>query len=272
MSSQQTKHVFVVSDSTGETAHHLLQTLLAQFDSSQVRIHRYADVITPQQIQEILDEVLAADGLVIHTLVIPGLREAMVYLSRQRQIPCIDVMGKMLENLGLWLGQQPRYEAGRTRKLDDSYSRRVLALEFALRHDDGQNASGLPQADAVLVGVSRTGKTPLCVYLAYRGILVGNIPIVEGVDPPSVLFDLPPERVYALTMSPDRLVLLRHQRNQRLGISGGYDDLEVVRLEIRQALRLYAEAGWQVVDTTYRTIEEIAEDLMSQVVQLRGTR
>jgi regulator of PEP synthase PpsR (kinase-PPPase family) len=271
---QQAKHIYIVSDSTGETAHHLLQTMLAQFDSASVRIHRRTDVVTPQQIQQILDEVVKHDGFVLHTLVIPGLREAILYMSRQRNIPCIDVLGKMLENLGLWLGQQPRYEAGRTRHIDDSYSRRIIALEFALRHDDGQNVAGLTQADIVLVGVSRTAKTPLSVYLAYRGILVGNVPLVPEVDPPSILFDLPPDHVIGLTMNPDRLALLRQTRGTRLGIgSSDYSDLDSVRMEVRQAQRICNEAGWQLIDVTYRTIEEIAEELITQQADHRpGSR
>ncbi len=256
------KTVFVVSDSTGETAYHVLQTVLAQFDSSQVRVQRYPDITTPHRIHEIVEEAVRAGGLVFHTLVSPGLREAITYLCTSRGVRCVDVLGLPIERLAVWLDQKPRYEAGLTRKLDESYSKRVMALEFALRHDDGKNAAGLPQADVVLVGVSRTTKTPMSVYLAYRAWLVGNVPIVEDIEPPSVLFDLPKEKVIALTVQPDRLATLREARNQRLGVVGDYDNLRAVQSEVRHALMLYDRAGWKVIDMTYATIEEAADEIL----------
>jgi hypothetical protein len=259
------KVIFIVSDSTGETAYHVLQTVMAQFDDQNVRVKRYADVVTPSQVEEIVREAVRAGGLIFHTLVSPGLRGAITYLCSSRGIRCVDVLGLPIERLSLWLDQQPRYEAGRTRKLDESYSKRVLALEFALRHDDGQNVSGLGQADVVLVGVSRTAKTPLCVYLAYRAWLAGNIPIVEGIEPPLALFDLPKEKVVALTVQADRLALLRGSRNRRLGIAGDYDDLRAVQSEVRHALMLYERSGWHVIDMTVSTIEEASDEIAAQL-------
>ena len=257
------KSVFIISDSTGETAYHVLQTVLAQFESEDVRIRRYADITTPQQIHDIVEEVARAGGLIFHTLVSPGLREAVTYLSANKGIRCVDVLGMPIERLSAWLEQKPRYEAGLTRKLDESYSKRVLALEFALRHDDGKNSAGLPQADLVIVGVSRTGKTPLSTYLAYRAWMVGNVPIVEGIDPPSILFDLPKEKVIALTVQPDRLSLLRETRNKRMGVVGNYDDLRNVQSEVRHSLMMYEEAGWKILDMTYITIEEATDEILA---------
>jgi [pyruvate, water dikinase]-phosphate phosphotransferase / [pyruvate, water dikinase] kinase len=259
----QQKTIFIISDSTGETAYHVLQTVLAQFDSRDVRVRRYPDIVTPGQIRAIVEEAVQAGGLVFHTLISPGLRESATYLCSVRGIRCVDVLGLPVERLSLWLDQQPRYTTGLTRKLDDSYSRRTMALEFALRHDDGQNTSGLPQADLVLVGVSRTAKTPLSVYLAYHAWLVGNVPIVEAIDAPSILFDLPKEKVIALTVQPDRLAMLRGTRNRRLGIEGDYDDLRAVQSEVRHALMLYERAGWQVIDMTYKTIEEATDEILA---------
>lgn len=259
------KSVFIISDSTGETAYHVLQTVLAQFNSEHVRVRRYADITTPQQIHDIVEETAQAEGLIFHTLVSPGLREAVTYLSANRGIRCVDVLGMPIERLSAWLEQKPRFEAGLTRKLDESYSKRVLALEFALRHDDGKNTAGLPQADVVIVGVSRTAKTPLSTYLAYRAWMVGNVPIVEGIDPPSILFDLPKDKVIALTVDPDRLALLRETRNKRLGVSGNYDDLRTVQSEVRHALMLYDQAGWKVLDMTYITIEEATDEIEARL-------
>jgi hypothetical protein len=255
------KSVFIISDSTGETAYHVLQTVLAQFNSEHVRVRRYADITTPQQIHDIVEETAQVEGLIFHTLVSPGLREAVTYLSASRGIRCVDVLGMPIERLSAWLEQKPRFEAGLTRKLDESYSKRILALEFALRHDDGKNFAGLPQADVVIVGVSRTAKTPLSTYLAYRTWMVGNVPIVEGIDPPSILFDLPKDRVIALTVQPDRLALLREARNKRLGVDGNYDDLRSVQSEVRHALMLYEQASWKVLDMTYITIEEATDEI-----------
>ena len=255
------KCVYIISDSTGETAYHVLQTVLAQFNSEDVRVQRFADITTPQQIYDVVEMAARTEGLIFHTLVSPGLREAVTYLSANRGIRCVDVLGMPIDRLSTWLEQKPRYEAGLTRKLDESYSKRVLALEFALRHDDGKNSSGLPQADVVIVGVSRTAKTPLSTYLAYRAWLVGNVPIVEGIEPPSILYDLPKEKVIALTVQPDRLAMLRETRNRRLGVVGNYDDLRSVQSEVRHALMLYDESGWKVLDMTFITIEEATDEI-----------
>jgi hypothetical protein len=263
------KIITLVSDSTGETAYHVLQTALAQFESHEARVVRYADVITSQQIDDILAATASTGGLIFHTLVMPDLRLALMEGCARRGIPCIDVLGPTISQLADWLGIVPLNQAGLTRKLDQSYSRRIMCLEFALRHDDGQNAAGLTQADIVLVGNSRCAKTPLSVYLAYQNLLVGNVPIIEGIEPPSILFDIAPEKIVALTVNPERLTHIRSHRARRMGYSSNYEDRDHIRIEVRHALMLYEKMEWSVVDMTSKSIEEASDEVLA-LMQARG--
>jgi regulator of PEP synthase PpsR (kinase-PPPase family) len=164
-----------------------------------------------------------------------------------------------------WIEREPLLQPGLTRQLDEDYFQRITALEFAVRHDDGRNAADLDKADLVLVGLSRTSKTPLSVYLAYRGWLVGNVPIIPNMDLPPILFDLPPKRVVGLAIRPERLTRLRGQRQRHLGVVGDYADPDSIRLEVQYAHSLFAKAGWPLVDVTAKSIEETATEIMSLV-------
>lgn len=255
--------VFAVSDGTGTTAERVLRAALTQFPQ-EVEIRRFGEIRTAEQIREVVREAAHARALIVHTLVSADLRQAMFDEGRRHHVHTLDLMGPLLERLSDLLGTPPLAQPGLYRIED--FNRRIEAVDFALRHDDGQNAEELVHAEIVLVGVSRTGKTPLSVYLAYRGWLVGNVPIVLGVNVPAVLSRLPPERVIGLTVDPVRLAQLRQARVRRISQwVGDYADLRHVRAEVVYALDLFHRHGWRVVDMTSKPLEEAAAEVVALV-------
>lgn len=263
---QQPRIVFVVSDSTGRTGQNILDAALAQFEHGPVSIKTFPEVREPQRITEIVQEAAAANALIACTLA-PDMQEVLRQACAEHDVPCIDLLGSALIMLGRWLGYEPSWESGFKRE-DVNYFQRILALDFTLQHDDGRNPAGLRRAEIVLVGVSRVSKTPLSIYLAYRGVFAGNMPFVPGVDLPEILFQLPPEKVIGLTIRPDRLKRLREQRQIRLGmyeagVAGAYDEIRAIRAEIQAAQKLFDDNGWYTVDMTYKNIEEAGSEILA---------
>jgi regulator of PEP synthase PpsR (kinase-PPPase family) len=255
--------VFAVSDGTGTTAERVTRAALTQFPQ-EVEVRRFGEVRTIEQVQTVVREAARAQALIVHTLVSADLRQAMFEEGRRHYVHTLDLMGPLLERLSDLLGTPPLAQPGLY--LMEDFNRRIEAMDFALRHDDGQNAEELIHAEIVLVGVSRTGKTPLSIYLAYRGWLVGNVPIVLGVNPPSLLSRLPPERVIGLTVDPVRLTQLRQARVRRISqLVSEYADLRYVRAEVVYALDLFHRHGWPVVDMTSKPVEEAAAEVVALV-------
>jgi hypothetical protein len=260
-------YVFVVSDGTGATAEQVLNAALTQFEVAQVRVERRAQVRSEQEIQRVVQEAAKVGGSIIHTLVADELREAMLRMGRQRNIETIDLMGPLLARLSQQLAVSPTEKPGLFRQLNEDYFRRIETMEFAFHHDDGQRPHELPQAEIVLVGVSRTCKTPLSIYLAFRGWLVANVPIIQTVPLPPKLLDLPQGRVIGLTIDPQRLVELRRVRQKYLGgATGDYADPEHVQRETAYAQRIFqSHPDWPIVDVTDKPIEEIASEILTLV-------
>lgn len=260
--------VFVVSDGSGATAEQVLNAALLQFTGAQVEIVRRPEVRSEEQVRRVVCEAGQAAGLIVHTLVSDGLRGAMLREGRLHNVETIDLMGPLLARLSQQLAISPAEKPGLFRQLNEEYFRRTEAMEFAFRHDDGLRAHELARAEIVLVGVSRTLKTPLSVYLSFRGWFVANVPIVPEIDPPRELFDLPPGCVFGLTISPARLAEFRRVRQERLGgATGDYADPASVRREVTHALDIFGQHGWPVVDVTDKPIEEIAAQVLVLVGQ-----
>ena len=258
--------VFVVSDGTGGTAKRVVLAALTQFPQKP-EVVRFADILTVEQVEETVRQAANSRTLVVHTLVKPEMRQAMFNAGRRYNVQTLDLMGPLLERLSDLLNIAPLGRPGLYG--DEEYSRRIEAMDFAVRHDDGRHAGELVHAEIVLVGVSRTGKTPLSLYLARRGWLVGNVPIVLGIDPPEILFRLPPDLVIGLTENPVRLAALRRVRANRLsGGAGRYADLDFVKEEISYAMSIFRRQNWRRVDMTSKPIEEAT----AEVVDLIGRR
>ncbi len=259
--------VFVVSDGTGATAEQVLQAALTQFGHADVLVERRPAIRTEAQVQEVVSEAARSHGFIIHTLVSDRLREAIFHAGRTYNVETIDLMGPLLARLSNQLGTSPAEHPGLFRQLNDEYFRRIETMEFALRHDDGQRIHELEKAEIVLVGVSRTFKTPLSVYLAFRGWFTANVPIVPTVRPPVALFNLPPGTVCGLTMDPLHLAELRRARETYLGGAvGDYADPENVRREVEYALSIFrSQRGWPVIDVTNKPIEETAAEILASL-------
>jgi hypothetical protein len=257
--------VFAVSDGTGSTAEGVLRAALTQFDASLVTITRYGGILTPTQIRQVVQEAADVEGFIVHTLVSEELRHVILTEGRAANVTTIDLLGPMLARLADLLDSVPREKPGLFRTFDEGYIQRIEAIDFTVRHDDGERIDDLDQAEIVLVGVSRTSKTPLSIYLAYRGWKVANVPLVLGIEPPKQLFHLPRQRVVGLTVRPERLRDLRLVRMEHLGtIGAGYADLETIHKEMAFAFEIFdRRRDWPLVDVTAKPIEEAAAEVVS---------
>jgi len=265
-------HIHLVSDSTGETLMAVMRASVAQFRGVSPIEHLYALVRSPRQLERVMSEIEDAPGIVMYTLVNQELRTLLEARCAQLGLPAIPILDPTLGAMRRYLDVEMSSRVGAQRTLDAEYYSRIEALNYAMAHDDGQNVEGFEEADIVLVGVSRTSKTPTCIYLAQRGVKAANIPIVPGADLPDAVLNLRKPLVVGLTAAPERLVQIR--RNRLLSLreerSTDYVDEGLVRDETIQAKRLFARKGWPVIDVTRRSIEESAAKIINLLADKRG--
>jgi regulator of PEP synthase PpsR (kinase-PPPase family) len=255
--------VFVVSDATGETAERVTRSALTQFGDAPVNVVRRGGIRTSEQVQRLVAEAAGRDCVIIHTMVSNDLRKEMLEEARLHGVDAMDLMGPVLDRLAIHLHLTPQEKPGLFTQLVEAQSRRIEAVEFAFRHDDGQRVEELDRAEIVLVGVSRTMKTPTMLYLAYRSWFAANVPIVRDFPPPQPLAALPPERVFGLTMSVARLAELRRARATYLGISEtGYATSEEIRTELAYSHDICDDHGWRRIDVTGKSVEEVAREIL----------
>ncbi|MEI6439760.1 MAG: pyruvate, water dikinase regulatory protein [Alphaproteobacteria bacterium] len=265
-------HVHLVSDSTGETLNAMARAVCARFENILPIEHIYALVRSPRQLERALTDIEAAPGVVIHTIVEDDLRSALEEGCRRLDMTCIAALDPLVSAMSRYLGASLSRRVGVQHTLDNDYFNRMDALNYAIGHDDGQGGQDLDQADVILVGVSRTSKTPTCIYLAHRGVRAANVPLVPGQPIPEKLLAARRAMVVALTASPDRLIQIR--RNRLLSLkedrASTYIDVDAVRDEIVQARRLYEKQGWPVIDVTRRSVEETAAAVLNLLNGGRG--
>jgi regulator of PEP synthase PpsR (kinase-PPPase family) len=263
----QQVHVYIVSDATGKTGWRVVQAALMQFDTSDVVFERRGGVQNEALVRDVVEEAAQTGGLIVHTLVSTELRRVMLEAGRRRGIITIDLLGPVLTRLTEALRISPKAVPGLFQQLDDEYFARIEAIEYTVNHDDGRNPEDLEEADLVLVGVSRTGKTPVSVFMAYRGWRVANVPIVLDMEPPSQLFQVDRRRVVALTVDTERLVAIRQLRAKRLAgsVALRYATPGHVEREKLWFQKILRQGVWQVVDVTFRSIEETAAEVMELV-------
>lgn len=266
-------HLHLVSDSTGDTVHSVARACLVQFDDAQAIEHVWSMVRTKSQIDRVLAGVEANSGLVLFTMVNEPLRQHLQEGCRRLQVPAIPVLDPVIGALAAYLGRKSRGTPGKQHLLDSEYFARIDAMTFAINHDDGQSVWGINDADVCLVGVSRTSKTPTCLYLAnQRGIKAANVPFVPGVPLPVELLHADKPLIVGLTNDPERLIHLRRNRLSMLDHNEAtdYTDLEAVRAEVREARRIFAERHWPVIDVTRRSIEETASSIYKLWMRRHG--
>lgn len=271
MAQRDQMNLHLVSDATGETLNSLARACLAQFDGLSVVHHRWTLIRGRFQLDRVLAGIEMEPGPVMFTLLDRGLRSELETFCGRLNLPCLSVLDPALHLFSDYLGRQGTAKPGRQYVLDKDYFQRIDAMHYVLAHDDGQGEAGITGADVILVGVSRSSKTPTCFYLANRGIKAANVPIVPGAGLPSVLDD-PPAPVVGLTIDINALLEIRRHRLRMIGAGAparasesDYVDPERVKEELLAARRLCATRGWPVIDVTRRSIEETAASVLQHM-------
>jgi regulator of PEP synthase PpsR (kinase-PPPase family) len=267
MPSKKTPTVFIVSDGRGDTAMQVAKAAAVQFEGVHYATERRSDVSSPDQVKAIVREASRSDSVILYTLVSENVRKAMRQSSRELHVPSVDLLGPVFTALGGMFDRKRGSTPGLLFALDRERITRMDAIDYTLKHDDGQRPHELSAADVVLVGVSRVSKSTTCFYLAYEGVRAANVPLVEGVAPPQQLLALPPQKVVGLRVQLHRLLTVREKRAGNVGLeySNPYVDRRTVVREIAAANRLMEERGWRAVDASYLAVEEIAREVMRLV-------
>ena len=252
--------IYIVSGGEGASGQQIVQTALAQFGDIEVPVVIMPRVRDPVQLENIVQEAHQRGGMIVHTLVDSALRQRLETLAGAYHITALDLMGPLLDGLSGHLTSAPLEQPGLYRQLRLSYFERIEAIEFTVAHDDGRRPYELDQAELVLTGISRVGKTPLAIYLSVQGWKTANVPLVAGLEPPEELFAIDRRRVIGLTIDPSQLLSHRQWRQKRLNMPGASDyvDLEAIAEHVEAARRVFQRGGFTVIDITGRPIEESA--------------
>jgi regulator of PEP synthase PpsR (kinase-PPPase family) len=264
-------HLHLVSDSTGDTVRSVARATLAQFENAEVTEHFWSLVRSEPQVERVIEGVAANPGLVFCTMLNDRTREQLLNACRSMQVPAVSLLDGAMSALETVLSARAENKPGRQHAMDEAYFSRVAAMNFAMAHDDGQSLWSLTEADVILCGVSRTSKTPTCVYLANRGLKAANVPFVPEQPPPKEVLESKRPLVIGLTVDPTRLVQIRRHRMVHLNGADAetdYVDTERVQQEVIEARRYFLSKNWPVIDVTRRSIEETA----AAIIQLHDKR
>jgi regulator of PEP synthase PpsR (kinase-PPPase family) len=264
------KTVYILSDGTGETASTMIRAALVQYQDQEVNIVRCKNIRTREQVESAMDDIAKERGFIVHTVVSPQLRSHITELAQTRGLHTVDLLGPLLLQLDLYFGVSgPNdHEAGILRTVDERYFRRIEAIEFTVKHDDGKMTGYLEQADIVLVGISRTSKTPLSIFLSHKGWKVANVPLVMNTPLPPKLFEIDQRRIVGLTIDPESLARIRKKRLEKFGQDPGgeYASMAHIQKEIEFASHIFSQnRRWPVFDVTDRALEETAAEILRVV-------
>ncbi len=259
--------IYAVSDSIGETAESVIRATTSQFTDCKFDVIRVPYIKDKEQIDKAIEEAAGNNGLICYTLVSPELRSYLAERARISLVDTIDVLGPVLGMVSEKTGSAPRNQAGLIHSLDHEYFKRVEAVEFAVKYDDGRNPLGLTKADVVLIGVSRTSKTPLSMYLAHKQIKVANVPLVPELNPPEELFKVPPYKIIGLLIDPYKLNEIRSARLKTMGLSDTavYADVSRINEELDYAKGIMRRLHCQIINVSGRAIEETAGIILDYV-------
>lgn len=259
--------VYALSDSIGETAEMVARATASQFSSADFDIIRVPYINSAEQIAETVREAAKHTCVICHTLVSPDLREALQKQAKEYNIPTIDIMGPMINAVQSVTGVIPRLKPGLVHKLDQEYFKRVEAVEFAVKYDDGKNPLGLLKADIVIIGVSRTSKTPLSMYLAHKKVKVANVPLVPEAPLPQELFQVPSQRIVGLIIDQFKLNEIRSERLKTMGLApdASYANIERINEELEYARSIMRRLGCPIIDVSNKAIEETANRILDVV-------
>ncbi|WP_010650909.1 pyruvate, water dikinase regulatory protein [Oceanobacillus massiliensis] len=259
--------VFVLSDSVGETAELVVKAGLSQFKNGDYKIQRVPYVEDKETIDEFLQIAKEKNGMIGFTLVDPELRSYLNDRAKEADIEAIDIMGPTMEAMERVFNRTPRLEAGLIHKLDEDYFKKIEAIEFAVKYDDGRDPRGIARADIILIGVSRTSKTPLSQYLAHKRIKVANVPIVPEVDPPEELMVVDPSKCIGLRITADKLNEIRKERLKALGLGdqATYANMDRIHQELDYFNKIVDRIGCQVIDVSNKAVEETANLILRMI-------
>jgi regulator of PEP synthase PpsR (kinase-PPPase family) len=259
--------VFIVSDGRGETCTQVLNAALVQFEQQRHDLQRRSEVRTPEQVEKVVREAAARHAVILYTLVGDETRKAMVEFSNQLLVPAVDVLGPVLSSLHDLFKRAPGSTPGLLYASNREQFDRHDAIDYTLKHDDGQRPDELDQADVVLVGVSRASKSTTCFYLAYQGKRAANVPLIPGVPPLPQLLRLDPSKVVGLRVNVMRLMTVREARAYNMGLppSDAYVDKAAIAREVIEANRVMERHRWRSLDASYMAIEEIAREVLKLV-------
>lgn len=269
MAQERARPVFIVSGGAGALGKHLVRVLLAQFPLDKSDVILMPQVRTHDQLADAIGQAAARNGFIIHTMVDPHLREALRRMAAERGIPEVDTVGEALERLAAAYGHRPLGQPGLSHGEEEAYMERIKAIEYTVDHDDGRSPSELRDAQVVLTGVSRVGKTPLSIYLSVLGWKVANVPLVPGIEPPQELFEIDARRVVGLTIDVATLADHRRWRQRKLAGAPGpaYAQLEQMEDELAMAKRVFRRGGFAVVDVSNKPVEESADEIIGLVTR-----
>ncbi|MET3682442.1 regulator of PEP synthase PpsR (kinase-PPPase family) [Alkalibacillus flavidus] len=258
---------YIVSDSVGETAELMAKAALSQFLNSEMRIQRIPYVEDVATLNETVQTAKENGGIIAYTLVKPDFRKHLQARADEANVIAMDMLGPIMDHLQGYLNEEPILQPGLVHKLDEDYYKRIEAIEFAVKYDDGRDAKGILKADLVLIGVSRTSKTPLSQFLAHKQLKVANVPIVPEVDPPEELFQVDPSKCVGLNIEPEQLNHIRHERLKSLGLDGSanYARSERIQEEIDYFNKIVDHIGCRTINVSTKAVEETANAILNTI-------
>jgi len=269
------KKIYIVSDGTGETAAQMVKAAMVQFQTNQdVYISRHQNMREELQIKAICEEAAEANALIVYTIVSPEIRTILADQAKALGITCVDLIGPLLAGLAGHFGYEPKSIAGLLHNVNEAYFKRIDAMEYTISHDDGRDLSRLGEADLIILGISRTSKTPLSMYLSQHGWKVVNIPRIQWFESRKGIYDIDQRKVICLTIDPEDLTTIRRNRLSRLGQSRGgeYADPEKVNEEIAYADEIFKKnRKWAVFNVTGKALEETAAEIIRLMASRRLT-
>lgn len=256
--------IYVISDSIGETAEQVTKAAISQFNIQDYDIRRFPFINDQKQIQDLIQEAKQEKSIIIFTIVMDCLKEFLVEEASKHHVPTIDVMSPVLSGFTNILETEPKREPGLIRKLDEKYFRKVEAIEFAVKYDDGKDPRGLKKADIILTGISRTSKTPLSMYLAHKHLKVANVPLVPEVPVPKEIYEVSAAKIIGLTTNPFKLIEIRQERLKALGLKSeaNYASIERILEELEYAEGIMKRLGCPVIDVSSKAVEESASIIL----------
>jgi hypothetical protein len=261
-----TKKIYIISDATGQSGLHILRAAIVQFEHTRTKMMVFHDIDSKAGLKKILDQARSDKALIAFTFVRKEMRDYASAYCLKNNIYHLDILGPLISNLSSYLQREPLETPTLLRKVDARYFKRIDAIEYTIGHDDGRGAERLREADIVLVGLSRTSKTPTSLFLAQEGYKVANVPIVPGIPLPEELFEIDQHKIVCLNIDPEVLQKIRKVRQKNSGLKPSYSDLKKVFAEVEYIWDLVKKhKNWKVVDTTNKSIEETAWEIIHHV-------